>query len=98
MLSSALDDEIKSGMRELLRSFQRGEISLSRLVVLLDSARANLLQPDASWQELYLGHWSKLEEVNALLLDEECNLTYSELVDFLDQSTTSFIHFLASDA
>ena len=53
----------------LLKSFERQEISLSRLTDLLASAKYAFIEPSSLWLQQYDSYWSSLEDYNALTIE-----------------------------
>jgi len=51
--------------------FKSGVVPLGELVVRLDSLRSAMESPPQAWSESFQTQWSALEEVYAVMLDEE---------------------------
>ena len=58
-------------MLKTLQDYRNRKISLERLINNLDALRGVLQVPPISWLDSFEPQWGKLEDVHAMMLDEE---------------------------
>jgi hypothetical protein len=60
-------------IKELLQNYLSGLLPLSKLVPKLEELAYAYSQADSLWIQSFINYWFPLEEVNALLLDDQRN-------------------------
>lgn len=86
----------------LLRDYQKRYIELDHLVILLEAAKDNLIEPNSSWLKQFNEYWEILEITNAMSLSEDeenpgGKMKYlKENQDDTDQTISHYLCFIES--
>jgi hypothetical protein len=67
---SEFDDRQYLAMRERIEGFDRGTLTLRRLIADLDALLESLQEVDENWKSSFQQQWGTLEDVYAVSLDK----------------------------